>query len=77
MGQIRKCLSVLMVVAGSLATVFGIIQTGRVSWAMLHPPAGVFEPLVPLGAGIAGLLVGLLLVALGRFIWPVVRYDAR
>ncbi len=76
MEKLRKVLAIIAIVAGTIAALFGAFQTARVLWAMSRPPLGVFEPLVPLGAGVVALLMGLWLIKTGRALRPVVDNAA-
>lgn len=57
----------------AISACWGAFHVVRVLLAMVHPPQGVFEPLVPLVAGGAAMLMGLGLLKIGRGLRPADR----
>jgi len=66
MEKLRRLAAALALLAGTIAALLGAFQMVRVLTAIVDPPEGVFEPLVPLSVGVGMLLVGVCLVRAGR-----------
>ncbi|UNK48552.1 hypothetical protein MNR01_12430 [Lysobacter sp. S4-A87] len=73
MRLLRKLVTWGLLLVGGGITAFGLYQTGRVTWAMLHPPppGAVFEPLIPLIASVFFVLVGMAVLAVAGAFSPV------